>query len=401
MKKQNSKRKRQERRTKKILFTTGITAVVFVVATYAWFIGTMQASVDAFEIDIKSSEGLTLSLDGENFSNQITIGENEITTSLVDSYADNKNKWTGADGLMPISTTGELDEANSVLKLYSKTSISSSKGGYMLRANQIDNSSEEGDGYIAFDLFVKNKSGDIYEENFDIKHDEGVYLTTDSIMKMIQSSGGADVEENAAGDGVQNSMRIAFVQIGRAQYSKGKEVFQGITCNSVESGVTTLCNKDPDSGDGRGYTWNIWEPNDTKHTTASISRFTRICKNRNDADNYEGVCDPISSGTESKTYAINSNITSEDKVNVYDGHNTYSSAPYLKEVNYFTDTMKNTADDGRPEIFYLTPNSVTKIRVYIYIEGQDVDNYDIDSEDKKIKASFGFTKDKFDTAGMA
>ena len=29
------------------------------------------------------------------------------------------------------------------------------------------------------------------------------------------------------------------------------------------------------------------------------------------------------------------------------------------------------------EIFYLTPNSVTKIRVYIYIEGQDVDNYDI------------------------
>lgn len=35
MTKQKNGRKKQERRTKKILFTTGLTAVVFVVATYA------------------------------------------------------------------------------------------------------------------------------------------------------------------------------------------------------------------------------------------------------------------------------------------------------------------------------------------------------------------------------
>ena len=83
MTKQKNGRKKQERRTKKILFTTGLTAVVFVVATYAWFIGTMQASVDAFEIDIKSSDGLTLSLDGQDFSNQITIGEEEVKSNKV------------------------------------------------------------------------------------------------------------------------------------------------------------------------------------------------------------------------------------------------------------------------------------------------------------------------------
>lgn len=401
MAKQKSGRKKQERRTKKILFTTGLTAVVFVVATYAWFIGTMQASVDAFEIDIKTSDGLTLSLDGETFSNQITIGKDEITTALTSSYTGNTNKWTGEEGLVPISATGKLDTTNSVLELYSKTSISSSKGGYMLRADKIDNTTTEGDGYIAFDLFLKNKSGTGYEEDYNIAHDEGVYLTTDSLVQMIQSSGGMEVEENGAGDGVQNSMRIAFMQIGRAEYTKGKETFQGITCNSVTSGVTTLCNKDPDAGDGRGYTWNIWEPNDTDHTTASVSRFTKICKKRTAEDTYSGACDPISDETAAATYAINSQITSENKVNIYDGHNSYEgSSSYLKEVSYFTDTNKNTPDDERPEIFYLTPNSVTKIRVYIYIEGQDVDNYDIDAEGKKIKASFGFTKDKFDTAGM-
>lgn len=401
MAKEKNRRKKQERRTKKILFTTGLTAVVFVVATYAWFIGTMQASVDAFEIDIKSSDGLTLSLDGETFSNQVTIGKDEITTSLTSSYPDNTNKWTGDDGLIPISTTGVLDQTNSVLDLYSKTSISSSTGGYMLRADKIDNSTTEGDGYIAFDLFLKNKSGTGYEEDFNIAHDEGVYLTTDSLVQMIQSSGGAEVEKNGAGDGVQNSMRIAFMQIGRAEYTKDKTTLQGITCQSVESGITTLCNKDPDSGDGRGYTWNIWEPNDTVHTTGAVSRFTKICKKRTAESTYEGTCDPISDAEAAKTYAINTTITSEDKVNVYDGLNGYdANNDKLKEVTYFTDTNKNTPDDGRPEIFYLTPNSVTKIRVYVYIEGQDVDNYDIDTEGKKIKATFGFTKDKFDTAGM-
>lgn len=397
MTKQNNTRKKRERRTKKILFTTGLTAVVFVVATYAWFIGTVQAAVEPFEIDIKSSDGITLSLDGESFSSQVTISEEDITSGLTSSYDSNTNKWTGADGLVPISTTGLLNKTNSVLDIYSKTSISSSKGGYMLRADKIDNTTAEKDGYIAFDLFFKNKSGTGYEEEYNVAHDEGVYLTTDSLVQMIQSTGGTEVVKDSASDGVQNSMRVAFMQIGRTNANSDKNTVQGINCNS-ESTITTLCNKDPDVGDGRGYTWNIWEPNDTAHTTGSIKRFTKACKKRTAEDTYEGACDAIADSEASKTFAINTNITSEDKVNIFDGHNTYTgNNDKLKEVTYFTDTNKNTADDERPEIFYLSPNSITKVRVYIYIEGQDVDNYDIDTNGEKIKVAFGFTKDKFDT----
>mgnify|MGYP006969192973 CR=1 FL=1 len=49
----------------------------------------------------------------------------------------------------------------------------------------------------------------------------------------------------------------------------------------------------------------------------------------------------------------------------------------------------------RPEFFYLAPNSVTKVRVYVYLEGQDVDNYDFASLGKKIQVSFGFTKERY------
>jgi hypothetical protein len=41
------------------------------------------------------------------------------------------------------------------------------------------------------------------------------------------------------------------------------------------------------------------------------------------------------------------------------------------------------------------PNSITKVRIYIYIEGQDVDNYDFASIGKKISIKFGFTKERF------
>ena len=49
----------------------------------------------------------------------------------------------------------------------------------------------------------------------------------------------------------------------------------------------------------------------------------------------------------------------------------------------------------RPTFMTLAPNSVTKVRVYIYIEGQDVDNYDFASLGKQISVAFGFTKERF------
>ena len=48
----------------------------------------------------------------------------------------------------------------------------------------------------------------------------------------------------------------------------------------------------------------------------------------------------------------------------------------------------------------LAPNSITKVRVYIYIEGQDIDNYDYAAVGKQISVAFGFTKQRFTTEDM-
>ena len=56
--------------------------------------------------------------------------------------------------------------------------------------------------------------------------------------------------------------------------------------------------------------------------------------------------------------------------------------------------MKNLTGTNRPTFMTLAPNSITKLRVYIYIEGQDIDNYDFASLGAKISVNFGFTKER-------
>ena len=64
-----------------LLFVLGITTSAFIVATYAWFIGITTVNVNKFEIDVSTLPGLQISLDGENFGDNITVSE-EILESL-------------------------------------------------------------------------------------------------------------------------------------------------------------------------------------------------------------------------------------------------------------------------------------------------------------------------------
>ena len=57
--------------------------------------------------------------------------------------------------------------------------------------------------------------------------------------------------------------------------------------------------------------------------------------------------------------------------------------------------MKYYTGTKRPTFITLAPNSITKVRVYIFIEGQDIDNYDFSSIGKQIQVNFGFTKERF------
>lgn len=426
------KKKHNEKHSKKIrnlVAFCSLCAILLSVSTYAWFIGMTKVSVDRFEINVATTEGLFLSMDGVNWYYN-------LDAKNTAAYENNANVWadeTGNKGLIPMSTVGDMDSGSSRMKLFEKASFTAVPGGYRLLSSRVNNYTNqkptsgeyiEGKGYVAFDLFVKNDSGVEYYANNDPLNEEAIYLTDNSVVK-VASNGEGGLENS----GIENSVRVAFVQIGRVKgTTTDQSTITGIKCadtytaeddgqNKLENRIVTNICRDA----------QIWEPNDTKHVKNAINWYQTSCLKRNpttatvtndvnDAASYNAnTCLEVKDGTRYDTYAVSREITVNDEVNLYDGpaYNTFkaNSVDYSKYaatadaekgqyklVNfpYFTDTTKVLNGNQRVKFMTLAPNSITKLRVYIYIEGQDIDNYDFAQLGKVITVNFGFTKERYE-----
>lgn len=409
MKKRNT---RHEKRLKRLIVTCLLCAIILTVSTYAWFIGMQTVNVSTFEVNIAGVEDLALSLDGITFTDELTVSD-DILAVLADKESDkrksdvsyvfegtyptangNSNSWTN---LEPMSSVGKINSTTSKMILFEKGSLTASNGGYRIMAEQVANTAtQEVKGYVAFDLFIKNMSGEAYYDTVtNPSNEEAIYLDVDS--KVEAKASGTDTS------GIENSVRVAFAQIGRVKSDVAVEdnaaLVQGITCADKGTGatkVTGICaHKDA----------TIWEPNDTKHVANAITWFNKSCKVRSENGTWAtdaAQCEALQNDKQYTTYAISGNIDETAQADVYDGLNGYTGTiadtaqdNKLVGVDTFTDSEKLKAGNERLEFMTLAPNSVTKVRVYIYLEGQDVDNYDFASLGSSILVNFGFTKERY------
>ena len=256
--------------------------------------------------------------------------------------------------------------------------------------------------------------------------------------------------DNQDKTGIENSVRVGFTQLGRVKATtESVETITKMTCNiSTAEGAT---NGKPVYTESTGVTGicrnaQIWEPNDTKHVGNAVRFYQKSCAKRvstgddvtsnasYDLTKYSSEDQTTNKVTETgckdilikegsnyeyvPTYAISRVLGIGDNVDIYDGEkynqytkNTVKYSEYslatgeaqanykLVEFPYFTDTDKNKSGNTRPAFMTLAPNSITKLRVYIWIEGQDIDNYDFAIMGRKISVNFGFTKERFDGDG--
>ena len=428
---------KRNRRTRNLVMVTSLSAVVLIASTYAWFTGLQSVSVEPFTVEISSADSLELSLNGEQWSDTLTLTKENILNKEENlgadkvaqkAYKTNTNNWpinqapgtTDEDGkrfgLVPISTIGAMNTATSRMIMFEKSSMTTTPGGYRLLASTVDNdksaTEQKQKGYVAFDLFIKNYSGTQYLTNMsdptDTSFEEAIYLNTDSHVSVATNAGGV------ASTGIENSVRVAFAQIGRiSAYSRNASAITGITCSNKTDGdandhVTGLCRNA-----------QIWEPNDTAHKQVALNWYDKSCVQRtgatltkNDYKTASDKCTTIGLTDYAQTYAIGKPIEvgDSDKVDVYDGlngyttristYNTFKTSDSLDNgplvaFDYFRDTEKLLKGMSRPTFMTLAPNSITKVRVYIYIEGQDIDNFDYAQVGKMIEVAFGFTKQRY------
>ena len=307
---------KRKKRSKKIFIAILMilfSGVVLTASTYAWFTANKTVTVDEIQVNVAASNGLQISVDATSWK---TLISNEDIRGAGTTYAGAVNQLP-TTSIVPTSSIGEIDATTGFMKMFKGDIISSATGTNILKAVQSTetHSTTSGD-FIAFDLF------------FQVTEDTPVYLT--SASKVI-----------AVGDskGIENAARVAFVEQGNAAAGTAVGTVQGLKSDGTKPSI-------------------IWEPNTDVHKPAAVVAAL-------------------------STYGITTTETGAARIN-YNGVKALipenANIPLNStDTNYFsavtpalTSVAAGIPEDAYLQLFTLKAGT-TKVRIYMWVEGQDVD----------------------------
>ena len=329
----NKSKKKMKNKLKSLILLLFLTVIMLSTSTYAWFTANRAVSIDPINVNVAATSGLQISTDAENWKTLIT--NTDITGA---SWTGNINMLPSE--LAPVSTGGETD-ANGLLKFYSGVVDGNETTGAMeLTATKCpDELKTISADFIAFDIFLKLES--------DSTTAVPIYLTNGS---------GVLPTDGYASKGLEYASRYAFVIQGNEDSTTDVATIRAL--NGAESVIVVEPNYDAHTAYGvqNASVYNIT-------TTQGAHGISPV--------SYVGVKNVISTpiplvntnpgGTPSSTYFTS--IANLMLTNTY-----YSEADNTNRLAY----IGNTAQTGLLPVFSLEPG-VTKIRVYMWVEGQDVD----------------------------
>ena len=313
------KRRRKNRKSRILILLIALffTTVMFATTTYAWFTANQTVTVSTLTVNVEAQNGIQISTDGTNWKSIIQTAD--ITGVHNTTYTSSVNQVP--ETMEPVSTIGNIDSSGK-MEMYYGVVGSDDQGRYILTATKSTEQEGTTGKFIAFDLFFK----------VDAATD--IFLTTNSGVRTTDDTD----------TGIKNASRIGFVILGNT--SAGSSISD---IQSLNAG--TSANK------------YIWEPNYDVHTAAAVAHAR---------DTYNETTQET--GATRLAYAgVKAPIDSDDGVLV----NTNGATAYVTNYGDFFGnvTPAYTTIAGfstKPQIFSLQAG-ITKVRVYMWIEGQDVD----------------------------
>ena len=310
LRKQN-RRKRKKYRLLILLLLLFGTGIMLATSTYAWFTANKTVSIGTLEVQIEAKNGIQISADGTNWK---SIVQKTDLTSASTTYGAAKNQLP--DVLEAVSTGGVVN-TDGQLPMYYGNIGTNAEGNYILTATKETDANGTSGKYIAFDLFFK------------VDKETDIWITPTSGVKTT------DVTDT----GIKNASRIAFVVLGNT------------TAGDTVANIQAL-NK------GTASSTYIWEPNYNIHTPAGIANARDVYGVTTTADDvilpYSGVISEINDGDN----VLLGNATQTD------------DATKFKDV---TITYKTKANFTHYIPAFKLSNGITKVRIYMWVEGQDVD----------------------------
>ena len=313
----NVKNRRNKRRLLLLLIALLFTMVLFGSSTYAWFTANKTVKVSTLTVNVAAQNGIQISTDGTSWKS--IIQETDITGAHSGSYGTSVNQLPAT--MEPVSTIGEIDSSGK-MKMFYGTVGSNAGGDYILTA--VQSVEEEGTTgkFIAFDLFFK----------VDAATD--IWLTTNSGVRTTDDTD----------TGIKNASRIAFVVLGNTSSGSSIETIQGLN-------------------NGTSSNKYIWEPNYDVHTAAAVSH----------AHDTYNVTTTQTGGSQLAYSGVKADIASTDNVIVRQSSATAYSTTYDDFFGDVTISYATIAGFSTNQKIFSLQTGVTKVRIYMWIEGQDVD----------------------------
>lgn len=321
-----------------VLLVTFFVGVLFIFSAYAWFQASLDVQVKLINLVVSKKNGLFISLDGIEFGSSVEISEKSLINDLKNTYPKNTSQWAKS-GLYPISSNGIPNSNTPIFDMYvaSDFQIDEITGKRYLSTRKVfENGISNKKDYIAFDIFLKNITGSPVSDNLYIDNGTNIILNN-SETEQIR--------------GILNSVRFGFVKIGTVSNKATVDEIQNIECNNNCEMI-------------------IYEPNSTSHTELSINKAKKY-----------GI--RLIDGQYFPTYAITGKIDFFEISNAVLGNPTENFQ------------LQETRISIEKPIFEI-PDGVTKVRVYVWIEGQDIDSLETRSDGADVSIVINLIKD---TAG--
>ncbi len=330
--------------TNQLVVTIFLIGILLIVSTYAWLSQSLNVKVKFFDLSVSTDKGLFISLDGIDFSDSVEISLSSVITDLKATYPNHTNQWATA-GLWPVSSNGiknaDRDKFDTYLGEMSKRLRSRNYKRYLNTKLISEAESTPFNSYIAFDIFLKNVSGSPKSDN--------LYLARETAI-VFEDDVEEDVRVSMAN--LMNSMRVGFVRIGSVSSKSDINTIQNMKCNNSCEMV-------------------IYEPNSTFHSADSVEKLEE-----------HGIT--LIDGIYSPTYAVIGEGTILEHVNGQEG----SGIPL--DTEHFA--LQKTITNFDNPIFKI-PNGITKLRAYVWIEGQDMDSLETYSKGAGIGIYIDLEKD--------
>ena len=364
-----SKKNKKKSEMNSMFFIILLALVIFIISTYAWFSTQRNVSITNLTGTVEVAEGLEISLDAKNWSNGLVLGQNKEAGELSiidDAYSGHRN--ISPTEMLPVSTLGLVSGSQTDLQMLRGKITNSIQLSEIVAMVETDTNPDSTTypGYFAFDVFLKNSS-----KQDDI--DDVLQLNYDSSLEIM--------ETEKSSTGLQNTARVAF-----AKYNGTSDVM---------ADQATILKETAGVGVGAGTSQitdvAIWEPNSSDHVDYIVQNNNKIT----------GAGANFTATTQMDTYALKSNSIGATIADIYKWDGSESNLAVQNVLQTTKSADDYTISEGVQNLvstsdgtstFGIAPNAVSRIRIYLWLEGQDVDCINYASHGGGIRVNIGLVK---------